>query len=130
MKGFINLMLVVALALMTGMAFAQGIEVPPINVLEELGKLVLNWNTLPDLMKGSVIVMILVQVVKQAKDFKYKRFLVVALSVLYGVGQMVLGGESLSAAIVAVLVSGGGAIALYEALKPLLKNVNFLKIGK
>lgn len=129
MNRLVKILLSVCMLLMTGMAFAQSIEIPEVNVLEKLGNLVLNWNAMSDLMKGSIIVMVIAQVIKQASHFKYKRFLVVILSVIYGVGQMVIGGEGLGGAIVSVLVSGGGAMAIYESLKPLLKNISFLQIG-
>lgn len=132
-------------ALMTGLilgllhlsinvAMAQsGVAVPDVNALEKLGELVLNWSTMSDLSKGVLFVLILVQVLKQSVDFPYKRLAVVFLSILYGAGQLILGGESALSATMAVLVSGGGAIALYEALKPILKKIPFLqklKLGK
>lgn len=112
----------------TSIALAQP-TVPEINPLTAIGELIMNWGGMSDLAKGVLFVNIMVQVIKQAVDFQYKRTLVVVFSVIYGIAQMVMGGESAMGATVAVLVSGGGAMALYEVLKPLLKKIKFLKIG-
>jgi len=107
-------------------AVAQvGPSVPEVNVLEQLGQLVIGWSALGAIAKASAFVLITVQVMKQA-SFKYKRIAVIVMSIVYGVLQLVIGGESPVAASMAVLVSGGGAVALYNALKPLLKKVKFL----
>ena len=120
--------------LVIGPAYAStgGAIVPEINPLEKLGELITNWSAMSDLSKGVLFVAIVVQVLKQAVDFQYKRLAVVVLSLLYGVGQLVLGGESALAATVSVLISGGGAMLLYEALKPILKKFAIfskLKLG-
>jgi hypothetical protein len=118
----------ITLLLASFVAMAQGMNVPEVDVIKHLGELVLNWNNMPDLLKGSAFVLILTQVVKKMSDFEYKRLLVTLLSFVYGVGQLVIGGQELSGALVSMLVAGGGAVALYEALKPLLKKLG-LDVG-
>jgi len=126
------LIIIATLMMMATLAFAQSMGVPDANPLQKLGELVLNWENLSSLMKGSLAVLILVQVIKQVTDFKYKRLLVTLLSIGYGVLQMLIGDANLSQAIIAVLISGGGASALYEVLKPFLRSIplfDFLKLG-
>jgi hypothetical protein len=122
--------LIVLFCMTVAAAFAVEASVPEINPLTALGELVLNYNSLSSMAKGILFVNILVQVVKQASDFQHKRLLVVLFSVVYGVLEYMSAGGNFVSAFVAVLISGGGAMALYESAKPLLKNISFLKIGK
>lgn len=128
MKFFILVFCMIFAAMSTALA-VEG-SVPEINPLLALGELILNYNGLSSMAKGILFVNILVQVVKQASDFEHKRLLVVLFSVVYGVLEYMSAGGSFVSAFVAILVSGGGAMALYEVAKPLLKNISFLKIGK
>jgi len=125
-----RLLTLIALSLLafTGLAYGQSMELPDVNVLEQLGVLVLSWKGMTGIAKGSIIILILVQIVKHLKaDFKAKRLLITVLSIAYGAVQMIMNGASVSAALVGMLVAGGGAIAIYEAIKPLIKNVPFIK---
>jgi hypothetical protein len=122
--------LIVLFCMTVATAFAVEASVPEINPLTALGELVLNYNGLSSMAKGILFVNILVQVVKQTSDFQHKRLLVVLFSVVYGVLEYMSAGGNFVSAFVAVLISGGGAMALYEVAKPLLKNISFLKIGK
>lgn len=111
------------------MSFANELpQIPEADLFAKLAELILNWGALSSMMKGSLIVIILTQVVKQLSDeFKYKNLLVAIFSVLYGVFQLLAGDVSSTlGAVVSVLFTSGGALLLYNALKPFLKNVKFL----
>ena len=132
MKKFRIIFAALAAIFFTATAFAQ-IVVPEINVWEQISQLALNWGSMTTLAKGTLFVLIATQLVKQATDFEYKRVLVALLSIAYGVFQKLTGDMSLSAAVMSVLISMGGAMMLYEALKPFLREIpffSFLKLSK
>lgn len=114
--------------------FGQDIQpLPDVNIFEQIASLVMNWGAMGDLAKGSVIVMVLAQVVKQVKDFEYKNLVVAVLSVLYASIQVAISGSSISVAVTTALFSMGGAVLIYNALKPILLKIpalSFLKLGK
>lgn len=110
-----------------GVSFAQVLPpVPEVDLFEKIADLILNWKSMGTIAKGSVIVMVLTQIVKQVKDFKYKNVLVALLAIAYGVFEAMTGDVSVKSAIVTVMFSGGGAVFLYNALKPFLKSIPFL----
>lgn len=115
--------------------FANDILNPPeVDIFEQIATLATNWKMLTPVLKGSAIVVILTQIVKQYfKDFKYNKILVAVLSCVYGVFSLLVDGSSVGASIAMVLISYGGAPILYDALKPFLKKYkffDFLKLGK
>lgn len=133
MKPFLVFTTLILTALFSLAALATGIApVPEVDLFAKLAELVLNWGSLGSLAKGMIIVAILTQGMKQITDFKYKNLMVVIFSVAYGVLQMMVSDVSLSSAFVTVLVSGGGAVAIYNVAKPFLKSMpflDFLKLG-
>lgn len=99
--------------------FAQAIpEVPNVDPLAQLLLLIRDWQAMGPLALGMGVVILLVQGVKRfAPGFRYSRFAVTVMSVLYGIGMAVTGGSTWLEASIAVLVVGGGAVAVYEAFK-------------
>lgn len=90
--------------------------------------LVMSWKTMGPLAGGAAGIAIVVQVLKNSvgDTFKYKRLAVVALGVVYGVVLAVSKGMGVVEALITALFVSGGAVAIYEALKPALQK---LKIG-
>jgi len=119
---------------MCSLGFSQDLTpVPEVNIFEEIARIVMNWGSMSDLAKGSVLVLVLTQAVKQVKDFQYKNALVAVFSVLYAIIQMMISGSSLMAAATTALFTMGGAVLIYNAIKPLLAKIpalSFLNIGK
>ena len=115
--------LAVALLLLPAVAF--GVDVPDVDPLVELLKLIQTWGAAGPLVIGASVITIVVQALKKfAPDFQYKRLLVVFLSCVYSVILSLSGGVDIASSLVMVLVTSGGAMALYEAFKsPLNKAV-------
>lgn len=105
---------------------AWGAEVPEGDAFQSLLALILNWNSLAPLAIGSGLIVILVQAMKQfvGDGFIYKRTLVVFLGVVYSVLLSMQQGLGLVESLVVALITSGGAVAIYEALKPLLGKVS------
>lgn len=98
-------------------AFAQG-AVPDGDPLQMLLNLVTNFKTLGPLGAGILFVTILTQVLKKYfPNFEYYRLAVTALAVIYSVLVSLTQGLSFVNALVMALITGGGAVALYEAAK-------------
>lgn len=110
---------------MAAFAVDVPIVVPDGDPLQLLLNLVMNFKSIGPLAAGSVVVMILAQVFKQfvAEDFKYKRLVVTALGIIYGVLLAVSKGMGFGPAVVTAIFVSGGAVALYEALKPSLQKL-------
>ena len=134
MKLFMSMIAVLLVMIMPILGYAQGLApLPEIDLFAKLAELLMSWGSLGSLAKGSIVILILVQIAKQMTDFKYKRLLVALFSVAYGVMQMMISEVSLSSAMIAVLISGGGAMVIYSAAQPFLKSIpffDFLKLGK
>lgn len=113
---------------------SEVVTIPEVDLFEKISELILNWGALSSIAKGSLVIMILAQAIKQyAKEFKYKKLLVAVLSIAYGVFSLLVDGTSVGASIAMVLISYGGAPMLYDALKPILKKIkffDFLELGK
>lgn len=104
------------------LAFADLPVVPDMDPVASVLALLSNWKSSAPLVLGMGIVSLAVQVLKKfAPEFKYKRFLVTALSCAYGVILGVSQGMPPLSVILAVLVTGGGAVAIYEAFKGVSK---------
>lgn len=99
-----------------------GIEVPDVDPITAIMEIIANFGIMSPLALASAGIVAVVQVLKKfLPEFKYKRFLVVVLGVAYGVVQSSLSGLGLVEALVLALITSGGAVAIYEALKPLLQ---------
>lgn len=98
------------------------IEIPEGDAVQLLLKLLTQWNSLSPLAIGAILIVIAVQALKALLgDFKFKRVVIVALGIVYAIIQSRIQGLDLSSSIVMALFSSGGAVALFEAIKPLIK---------
>lgn len=105
-------------------AFGQtpgGIDVPTVDPLFALIELIKNWKAAGPVAVGMTLVTILVQLLKLVPEFKYNRIAVTVLSVVYASLFHLAAGLSIVNALVMALITGGGAIAIYEAFKGLSK---------
>jgi hypothetical protein len=117
------LLLITSLMIFAFSALADLPAVPDGDPLTLLLNLVMNYKTMGPLALGVAGVTVVMQVLKKfVGDFKYKRLVVTALSVAYAVLLSLVSGLSLLQAAVAALITGGGAVALYEAIKGLTGN--------
>ncbi len=107
--------------LISTLAFAQGVPpVPDVDPLAKLVELLTHFQTMSPIAIGLAVVVIGTQALKKFfPNWPYNRLTVSVLSVLYGLGQALLGGASWTSAGVLVLITGGGAVAIYEAWKGL-----------
>jgi len=103
------------------------IEVPSVDPAQAIVDLVTNWKEMSPLAIGASIILLLIQLLKSSlfggffKHLEWKRFFITFLGVLYGVVYMVSTGSPWINAIVVGVISTGGAVAIYEALKPILE---------
>ncbi len=111
----------------------QDAPTPPSLALPEadLGKILLqlltNWKTLGPLGIGMLVVLALTQLLKLVKlPSAWNRLTVTVLSVAYSVLLGLSQNMSLGAILVATLLTAGGAVALYEAIKGVIR----LKVPK
>jgi len=111
--------IIALLLLVSAVVFADSsIVVPDGDPLGALLSLVMTWGSMAPLVKASAIIMISVQAFKKfAPDFKYMKVVVVVGGVIYGAVQSMMTGMTLVNAVVFVLLTSGGAVALYELLK-------------
>lgn len=118
-----KLLSLVALFLFAAASLALGQEalpfpVPEVDPLQELFELIKNWSAITPLGLAMLAVTISVSILKKfVPEFSYKRLAVVVLSVLYGGLGSYASGVGLFDAAIFALISGGGAVAIYEAWK-------------
>jgi len=92
--------------------------IPEVDPLTALLDLIKNWQASTPLAIGMALVVFFVQVLKSfAGSFKYTRLAVTFFSVAYGVLLAVASGQGWLSAVIATVVVGGGAVAIYEAWK-------------
>lgn len=104
------------------------IVVPEGDPLAALLNLVMNWSSIAPLVKASAIIMVAVQAFKKfVPTFQYLKVVVVIGGVIYGFIQSMMTGMSLANAAVFVLLTSGGAVAIYELLKTPLNAVAGIK---
>jgi hypothetical protein len=120
-KVFLVIFAIIGLSLTALGQTPGGIDVPVVDPLLALIELVKNWRAAGPVAAGMTLVTILVQVLKMFPDFKYNRIAVTVLSVAYAGFFHVAAGLSIVNALVMALITGGGAIAIYEAFKGLSK---------
>jgi hypothetical protein len=107
-------------------AFAESIiAVPDVNPLEAILSLLTNFKSMGPLAIASLSITIVVQSLKQfLPDSKAKKLAVLLLSLAYGVIAKIMLGTSWPEALVLVMLSGGGATAIYEwFVKPVMQKV-------
>jgi len=104
-------------------ARAAGLEVPEGDPLAALLNLVLNFKAMGPVAIGSLATTIIVQSLRKFLPSSIARKgAVVGLGVLYAVLQSIIGGLGILDALVLVLLTSGGAVALYEwVIKPIIK---------
>ena len=102
-------------------ALAQA--VPDVEPIAQLLSLSSGWNSMSPIAIGSVLVVLAMSIIKKfvGEDMKWKRLVVALLSSAYAVLLSLTMGLGVLPAIVAALVTGGGAMAIYEAYKGLKK---------
>lgn len=99
--------------------------VPEGDPLQSLIGLISQWSTLSPIALGISVIVVLVQAAKAflGESFKFKRIIITGLGVAYGVGVSLQNGMPIFDALILGLLTSGGAVAIYEALKPLLKTL-------
>jgi hypothetical protein len=111
------------LLLLPCLAFAD-IVVPDVDPLTELLQLITQWASLAPLIRASLGIVVVVQVFKKfVPNFKYLNIVVVLGGVLYGFLQSLASGLSLVNALTFVLLTSGGAVAIYGLLKDQLNSI-------
>ena len=117
--------ILVLFLLVSAVVFADAsIVVPDGDPLGALLSLVMSWASVAPLVKASTIIMIAVQAFKKfLPDFLYMKVIVVVGGIIYGTVQSMMTGMSLVNAVVFVLLTSGGAVALYELIKTPLNAV-------
>ena len=100
--------------------FAEA-SVPEGDPLASLIALISNFKAMSPIAIGIGVVTIAVQALKAfvGESFKYKRLSVTVLGVVYGVLVSVSNGMGILEALVLGLLTSGGAVAIYEAIKGL-----------
>jgi hypothetical protein len=98
----------------------SGFPVPEGDITKLLLDLATNYKALG--LTGSLVIatLLTVQAIKAWVDdnWKYKRLLTLAVSIVYSVlAGMVIPGSNVATIVVSVFITSGGAVALYEALK-------------
>lgn len=115
------LMALTAFSVFAFASIAFGTEpfpVPGVDPLQELLDLVKNWRAITPLALAMTAVTVSTSILKNlAPEFKYKRLAVVVLSVIYGGLGAFMAGSSVLDSLIFALISGGGAVAIYEAWK-------------
>jgi hypothetical protein len=106
-------------------AYAQ---VPPEgDAVQSFLALIANWKVLGPVGIGSGIIVVLLQVLKSPtmgswfKNVEYKRIVITVFGQIYGVLFLIQSGQSVINSIVVGLFASGGAVAIWEAVKPLVE---------
>lgn len=109
---------VLCLAGFSALALFGSTDVPDGDPLITLLNLILNFKASGPLVIAASIVTIIVQGVKKfAPTFPYSKGVAVFGGVIYGIFQALQSGLGLVESLVFVLVTSGGAVAIYEYLK-------------
>jgi hypothetical protein len=102
------------------LAMAQDFPIPDADITALLLKLATDYQTLGWLGVLTIAVLLTVQGIKAWVDneWKYKRLLTLAVSIVYSIlAGIVVPGSNVATVVISVFISSGGAVALYEALK-------------
>ena len=119
MKKYTLAFLFTALVMILFPLFALALDaVPEMDPLQAGLALFASFKTAGPLGIGMASIVFIMGILKKVfGDFKLKRLVVTVLACAYGVLLSVTNGLSVWSALLAVLVTGGGAIAIYEGLK-------------
>lgn len=112
----------------SSLALAQ-VAVPDVEISKGILDLILGYKVLGPIGIGSGVIVLLVNVLKSdffGNLFKnlnplIKRLIITVLGVIYGVLFQVQSGIGWGNAIVTGLLASGGAVAIWEAVKPLIE---------
>jgi len=122
-----RLLFLFLIMMVTSFALLAQVAVPDAEVSKELLNLFMNFKTLGPVGIGMSVVVVLTQLSKTEifgkifKKMEYKRLFVTVIGQIYGMLFMVQSGSSwLNAAFIGLL-SSGGAVAIWEAVKPLVE---------
>ncbi len=99
---------------------AGSISVPDADIAALLLQLAMNYKTLGVMGILIILTLLSVQLIKKMvpEDFKYKRLVVLLVSIAYSIlSGVVIPGSNTASVILSVFISSGGAVALFEALK-------------
>ncbi len=101
-------------------ARAADFVVPEGDVAALLMNLAVNWKALGVMGIISVLTLVSVQAIKAfvPDNFKFKRLIVLGVSIVYSIlSGVLIPGSNWVSVVVTVFITSGGAAALYEALK-------------
>lgn len=113
-----------ALAAYPVVVFGQDAGVPEVDPIAALVDLIKNWKAITPIGLGIGVVTILVGAIRKfASGFKYSRVAVAVLSAVYGILLAVTEGLGWGDGAIFALLTGGGAVAIYEAWKGTKKTV-------
>ncbi len=101
---------------------AEGLDVPVVEPLGALLALITSFSAMSPIAIASAVIVILVQLMNKFLTTSVaKKGAVVALGVVYALVQKVMGGMGWLDAAALVMLTSGGAVAIYEfVIKPLL----------
>ena len=101
-------------------ARAADFPVPEGDVAAILLSIATNWKALGVIGVISAVTLVSVQAIKKfvPDEFKWKRLIVLCVSIVYSIlSGVLLPGSNVVSVIITVFLTSGGAMALYEALK-------------
>lgn len=99
-------------------ASAQLPEIPDVDTFQQAMTILKNWRTMSPVALGVAVVIFFTALLKKnIPGFKYKRLTVTVLAVAYGILVGAQAGLGWAETAVAALLTGGGAVAIYEAWK-------------
>ncbi len=104
--------------LLASSAYAGVLDIPDGDPFATLLNLVLNWSAVAPFAKAVAVIVFLVQALKKfAPGFQYLRTVVIVGGVVAAILQSIASGMTIQNAVVFVLLTSGGAIAIYELFK-------------
>jgi hypothetical protein len=121
--------LILITLLFAAMAFGDSvIVVPDADPLSTLLGLIAKWSSVSPLVLASSVVVIITQAVKKfVPGFAYTKIVVVVGGIIYGVIQSLITGMTFINAVVFVMLTSGGAMALYDVFRSPLNSVMGMK---
>jgi hypothetical protein len=101
-------------------ALEAGFPAPDADIGAVLVQIATNYKTMGLLGLLSLLTLLSVQLIKKfvPDTFKWKRLLALGMAILYSIASgLLVPGSSLASVLITVLLTSGGAMALYETLK-------------
>jgi peptidoglycan/LPS O-acetylase OafA/YrhL len=104
--------------LISAVAWAGPFDIPDKEVLSSVVEFLFNFKTWGLVLSGMALIVIIMNVLnKYVGEFPLKQVVAVLLGVAYGVFGLLAGGSSVGEAVFSALVSSGGAMKIYDAIK-------------